>query len=49
MAPPIRLENALRVFAQVLYSGDCLKSFDIREITKEAGPNFLRRRVDVQS
>jgi len=26
-----------------------LKSFDIREITKEAGLKFLGRRIDVQS
>ena len=29
--------------------GMLLKSFDIREITKEAGLKFLGRRVDVQS
>jgi hypothetical protein len=29
--------------------GMLLKSFDIREIAKEAGLKFLGRRVDVQS
>jgi hypothetical protein len=29
--------------------GNLLKSFDIREIVKEAGLKFLGRRVDVQS
>jgi hypothetical protein len=29
--------------------GNLLKSFDIREITKEAGLKFLGRRIDVQS
>jgi hypothetical protein len=29
--------------------GNLLKSFDIREIVKDAGLKFLGRRVDIQS
>ena len=41
--------RGLRHEIQILSNeGNLLKSFDIREITKEAGVKFLGRRVDVQ-